>query len=199
MYIHHSTWQVPEHKTPNGLASAQDVFQNQSDQTFGDIPNVYYITDDILIAAPSQKEQNVAIQKISQHAKARGFKLSPEKAKIPSPKLKFYRCILIKEGVQPDTQKVAALLCMSAPRDKQELKSLVGCEKDFDPSQEIYVGTDASGKGLGCVLMQPGESGDESKMFPVHFTSRSLSTAEDGYSNIEHETQGMVFAIKHLH
>ena len=39
-------------------------------------------------------------------------------------------------------------------------------------------------KALGCVLMQPEESGDESKMFPVHFALRSLSTAEDGYSNI---------------
>ena len=155
----------------------------------------------------------------------------------------------MKEGVQPDTQKIAALLCMSAPRDKQELKSLVGCVtylakfmpnlpkhthdmrkllgkemlykwtashqqqfeklksmieqsptlKYFDPSQEIYVETDESEKELVCVLMQSGESGNESKMFPAHFASRSLSTAEDGCSNIEHETVGMVFAIKHLH
>ena len=138
---------------------------------------------------------------------------------------------------------------MSAPRDKQELKSLVGCmsyltkyvlnlskhthdmrkllgkdmhykwtalhqqqleklksmmeqsptRKYFDLSQEIYMETDTSEKGLGCVLMQPGESGDESKMIPVHFSSRSLSTAEGGYSNIEHDTLDMVFAIKHLH
>ena len=54
-------------------------------------------------------------------------------------------------------------------------------------------------KGLGCVLMQPEESDYESKMCPVHFASRSLSAAEDGYSNIEHETLGMVFTIKHLH
>ena len=60
-------------------------------------------------------------------AKVRGLKLSPEKAKILPPKLKFYRHILTKEGVQPDTQNTAALLHMSAPRDKQELKSLVGC------------------------------------------------------------------------
>ena len=71
--------------------------------------------------------------------------------------------------------------------------------KYFNPSQEIYVETEASEKGLGCVLMQPGESGDESKMFPVHFASRSLSTAKAGYSNIECETLGMVIAIKHLH
>ena len=38
---------------PMGLASAPDIFQNQSDQTFSDIPNVYCITDDILIAAPN--------------------------------------------------------------------------------------------------------------------------------------------------
>ena len=41
--------------------------------------------------------------------------------------------------------------------------------KNFDPSQEIYMETDASEKVLGCVLVQLGESGDGSKMFPVHF------------------------------
>ena len=71
--------------------------------------------------------------------------------------------------------------------------------KYFAPSLEIYVETGASEKGLGCVLMQPGESGDESKMCPVNFALKSLSTAEDGYSNIEYETHDMVFAIKHLH
>ena len=47
--------------------------------------------------------------------------------------------------------------------------------------------------------MQPGESGDESKMFPVHFASRSLFTDEGRYSNIECETLGMIFAVKHLY
>ena len=53
-------------RLPMGLASAHDVFQNQSDQTFSDIRNVYCIVDGILITAPSQKEHNAAIQKIFQ-------------------------------------------------------------------------------------------------------------------------------------
>ena len=52
-------------RLPMGLASAQDIFQNQLDQTLSDISNIYCITDDILIAEPRQKEHNAAIQKIS--------------------------------------------------------------------------------------------------------------------------------------
>ena len=40
---------------PMGLASAHDIFQSQSDQTFSNIPHVYCITDDILITVPNQK------------------------------------------------------------------------------------------------------------------------------------------------
>ena len=47
----------------------------------------------------------------------------------------------------------------------EKLKSMIeqsSTLKYFNPGQEIYMETDASEKGLGCVLMQPGESGDES-------------------------------------
>ena len=65
MYNHHSTWQLPVHKAANGSSFSTGCFQNQSDQIFGDILNVYCIADGILIAVPSQKEHGAAIQKIS--------------------------------------------------------------------------------------------------------------------------------------
>ena len=47
--------------------------------------------------------------------------------------------------------------------------------------------------------MQPGKSGDESRMFSSTLCMQIISAVEDGYSNIECETHGIVFAIKHLH
>ena len=59
--------------------------------------------------------------------KGERIQVESRKAKILPPKLQFYKHILTKEGVQHDTQKVEALLHMSAPRDKEELQSLLGC------------------------------------------------------------------------
>jgi hypothetical protein len=47
---------------------------------------------------------------------------------------------------------------------------------------------DASGVGLGAVLLQDGR--------PVAFESRKLSPAEQNYAVIEHEMLGVIHALK---
>ena len=61
----------------------------------------------------------------------------------------------------------------------------------FDNKKASIIQTDASMKGLGCVLLQDGR--------PVIYASRSLTPAEQGYSNIERELLGVVFALERLH
>ena len=54
----------------------------------------------------------------------------------------------------------------------------------FDPSRETVVSADASCFGLGAVLMQRQEGG---VMKPVVYISRSLTTTEQRYAQIEKE------------
>ena len=49
----------------------------------------------------------------------------------------------------------------------------------YDPNKENVIQSDASMKGLGCVLLQGGR--------PVYYASRSLNDAETRYNNIERE------------
>ena len=42
-------------RLPFGLVSSRDVFQRAVDETFNDIPDVYCIADDVLIAASKDK------------------------------------------------------------------------------------------------------------------------------------------------
>ena len=46
-------------------------------------------------------------------------------------------------------------------------------------------------KGLGAVLLQEGKS--------VIYVSRTLTSAEERYSNIERELLGVVFTMERLH
>ena len=49
----------------------------------------------------------------------------------------------------------------------------------YDPEKDNVIQSDASKRGIGCVLMQEGK--------PVSYASRSLSDTESRYSNIERE------------
>ena len=69
-------------RLPFGLVSSQDVFQRAVDETFSDIPDVYCIADDVLIAAKTREEHDLAVNRIIQRCRDSGFRLNPKKAKI---------------------------------------------------------------------------------------------------------------------
>lgn len=61
----------------------------------------------------------------------------------------------------------------------------------FNLKSEHVIQTDASLKVLGAVLLQEGR--------PVIYVSRTLTPAEEHYSNIGSELLGVVFAMERLH
>ena len=60
-----------------------------------------------------------------------------------------------------------------------------------DVNESFIVQTDASERGLGCVLLQ--EEGD--MKFPVAYASRKLKPSESSYATIEKECLAIVWAI----
>lgn len=65
--------------------------------------------------------------------------------------------------------------------------------KLFDPNKPTVVSTDASDYGLGAVLTQVNEAGEEDT---IAFASRSLSDAERKYSIVEKEALACVWAAE---
>ena len=58
-------------RLPFGLVSSQDVFQRAVDETFSGIPEVYCIADDVLIAAKTREEHDLAVNRIIQRCPIR--------------------------------------------------------------------------------------------------------------------------------
>ena len=85
-------------RLPFGLVSSQDVFQRAVDETFGDIPDVYCIADDILVAARTRGEHDVAVNRVIQRCRDSGFRLNPKKARILLDQINFFGHTLTKEG-----------------------------------------------------------------------------------------------------
>lgn len=81
----------------------------------------------------------------------------------------------------------------------EKLKSLITSDSilsHFDSKNPILLACDASPYGLGVVLSQLNEQGIEK---PVCFASRTLTSAEKNYSQLERESLSIIFGITKFH
>ena len=66
----------------------------------------------------------------------------------------------------------------------------------YDPEKPLQLDTDASPYGIGAVISNIDDTGQDR---PVEFISRTLSKAERNYSQIEKEGLAIVWAVKRFH
>ncbi|XP_053728751.1 uncharacterized protein K02A2.6-like [Synchiropus splendidus] len=81
----------------------------------------------------------------------------------------------------------------------KETKRLITSDElltHYDPTRPIRLACDASPYGIGCVLSHLMKDGSER---PVAFASRSLSSAERNYAQIDREALSLVWGIKKFH
>ena len=75
----------------------------------------------------------------------------------------------------------------------------------FDSELPLYIEADASQKGIGAVMLQPDKkckntstTGIPNNLRPVAYASKTLTSCESNYSNIERELLGVLFSVLHF-
>nr|XP_054591203.1 uncharacterized protein K02A2.6-like [Nothobranchius furzeri] len=116
-------------RLPFGIKSASEVFQQKNCETFGDIPGVFIIADDMIIAAETESEHDNILQKVMERAKEVNVRFNKDKVQFKVDTVKYMGHIITAAGQKADDTKIKAIVDMPTPEDKQSLQRLLGMTK----------------------------------------------------------------------
>ena len=231
-------------RLPYGVSVAPAIFQAVMDRVLQGLPVACYL-DDILIAAPTESEHNLILEKVLQRLQDSAIRLAAEKCKFGQEQVEYLGHLVDATGIHPTRNKVLAINQGPIPTNITQLRAFVGLinyygkfipqaaarmgplykllEKDhacgwteecdsafqsckemltsdavlvhYDSTKPIRLACDASSYGLGAVLSHVFDDGEH----PVAFALRTLSKAEQNYSQIEKEALALIFGVKKFH
>ena len=108
-----------------GVKSAQGELNAALSPLFRDIPDAHLIHDDLIIGSKNMEDHLEALEKCLSRVQEMGLTLNEEKCQFGMKEVKFWGMIVNDEGVQPDPEKVEALVDLERPRNKDELLSFL--------------------------------------------------------------------------
>ena len=96
------------------------------DEVFEGLPGVVTLVDDILVFGQPREEHDRNLTLALKRALEKGLKLNKDKLEVGVNKVKYFGYILTDKGVEPDPDKVTAIIKMEAPQNKSELETILG-------------------------------------------------------------------------
>ena len=134
--------------TPIRSSTRGNMFQHKIDKIFNDIPNIFCIADDILVIGYNNdgKDHDEGVCKVLQRCKEVNLRLNKEKCLFRCTSIPFFREVISRRGVQPDPQKIKALMDMPPPNNKRELQAFLGIIN--------YLGKFSPGTAVVCEPLQ---------------------------------------------
>ena len=111
-----------------GLANAPSLFQRIMDLVLAGLSwecCLVYV-DDIIVFAKTLEEHVVRLTQVFERLQNAGLKLKPDKVKLFQRRVGFLGCIVSGEGIEPDPEKVRAVVDWPVPRSVGEVRSFIG-------------------------------------------------------------------------
>ena len=115
-------------RLPFGLSCSSDMFQKKIDETYGNMPQVTGIADDLVIIGYDEdgSDHDRNLKAFLERTREKGIKLNPDKCIIKCTRIPFYGMITGSNGLEPDPNKVQAIVEMNPPTNVKDLQSFLG-------------------------------------------------------------------------
>jgi hypothetical protein len=96
-------------------------------ELLGDIPNIQVYIDDIRITSNGTFEEHAAImEKVLERLQKANFRANLRKCYFGEPKIDYLGYEITRDGIQPQPNKVEAILKLSPPKTKRQLRHFLG-------------------------------------------------------------------------
>uniref|UniRef100_A0A1A7X3E1 Gypsy retrotransposon integrase-like protein 1 n=1 Tax=Iconisemion striatum TaxID=60296 RepID=A0A1A7X3E1_9TELE len=111
-------------RLPFGIASAPEHFQRRMSVILNGLPGVVCHMDDILIWGQDQQD-DTRLHIVLSKLQAAGVTLNLDKCDLSKQEVKFLGHVLSASGVQPDPDKIKAVIAMKEPSNVSEVRSFL--------------------------------------------------------------------------
>ena len=117
---------------PFGVSSAPEEFQMRLNTALEGVENIVIQADDILVFGvgetddEAEKDHDLALLNLAERGIQANIRFNLPKLKFKLPRVMYNGEILTKDGVEPDPEKVKAIIDMPPPTDKPGLHRYIG-------------------------------------------------------------------------
>ena len=112
-------------RLPYGVSVAPAIFQAVMDRVLQGLPVACYL-DNILIAAPTEIEHNLILEKVLQRLQDSGISLAAENCKFGQEQVEYLGHLVDATGIHPTRNKVLAINQAPIPTNITQLRAFVG-------------------------------------------------------------------------
>jgi hypothetical protein len=113
-------------RLPFGVNCAPEVFQHKMEQLLEDIQGVRVFVDDIVIWGNSEMEHDDRLEEVLGKIKQAGLKLNKKKCQFKQQEIVYLGEKIGVKGVEPDTEKVKAIINMPDPKSQKDVQRMLG-------------------------------------------------------------------------
>ena len=114
-------------RLPMGLCNSPDIFQEKINELIDGLEFARAYIDDLLVISKQSFEEHLEhLEQVFTRLTESGLKVNAVKSSFCTTQLEYLGHIVNRQGVQPSTKKVEAILKIATPKTRRQLRKFIG-------------------------------------------------------------------------